>query len=255
MIRLFFVSLSLATFLGCAIGNKQDYRKEVPALASKGSQSVAVGVQDLRPEVLSKSVDEDYVGMQRGGFGNPFRVHTRSGRPLADEMAAQITKGLKAHRVKAETVHLAPTLSRDQVVAMLKGTRTDKSLLLTLRDWESDTYGGTEIRYDAEMQALGKGGNVLASKSIKGTDQLGSSFWNPQGVAQEQAPLTFKKRVEEMFAGDIAKAISQAGNEPVSKEGVGSDKYSKLATLKKLLDDGAVTQAEFEAEKKKLLSE
>ena len=74
-------------------------------------------------------------------------------------------------------------------------------------------------------------------------------------MAQEQAPLTFKKKMEEMFAGDIAKAIAQAGNEPVSKEGVGSDKYSKLATLKKLLDDGAVTQEEFEAEKKKLLSE
>lgn len=34
----------------------------------------------------------------------------------------------------------------------------------------------------------------------------------------------------------------------------GGDKYAKLATLKQLLDNGAITQAEFEGEKRKLLS-
>jgi hypothetical protein len=254
MLKLLMIVLALTNLAGCAIGNKQDYRNAVPTLTTVGHQRVAVGVQDLRPEVVSKSVDEDYLGMQRGGFGNPFRVHTRSGQPLADEMATLLTKALKSRGSRADPVHLAPSLNRDQVAAMLKATKADKSLLLTLKDWESDTYVGTELRYDAEMKVLGKSGNVLASKTIKGTDQLGSGFWNPQGVAQEQAPLTFKKKMEELYEGDIAKALSQTGDEPVSKEGSGGDKYAKLASLKKLLDEGALTQAEFEAEKGKILS-
>jgi hypothetical protein len=137
---------------------------------------------------------------------------------------------------------------------LLRSGNPDKLLLLTLKDWESDTYVGTELRYDAEMQALGRGGNLLASKTIKGTDQLGSGFWNPQGVAQEKAPLTFKKKMEELYEGDIAKALSQIGDERVTKEEAGGDKYAKLASLKKLLDDGTLTQAEFEAEKGKILS-
>ena len=254
MLRLLMVVLALTHFAGCAIGNKQDYRKAVPTLTTVGHQRVAVGVQDLRPEVVSKSVDEDYLGMQRGGFGNPFRVHTRSGQPLADEMATLLTKALRSRGSRADPVHLAPSLNKDQVAAMLKATKADKSLLLTLKDWESDTYVGTELRYDAEMKVLGKTGNVLASKTIKGTDQLGSGFWNPQGVAQEQAPLTFKKKMEELYEGDIAKALSQIGDERVTKEEAGGDKYAKLASLKKLLDEGALTQAEFDSEKRKLLN-
>lgn len=193
--------------------------------------------------------------MQRGGYGNPFRVHTRSKRPLADEMGTLIASALRSHGAPAQPVRLAPSLSKDQVIALLRAGKPDKLLLLTLKDWESDTYVGTELRYDAEMQALGRGGNLLASKTIKGTDQLGSGFWNPQGVAQEQAPLTFKKKMEELYEGDIAKALSQAGDKPIVKEGASEDKYAQLERLKKLLDDGALTQAEFDSEKKKLLNE
>ncbi len=255
MFRLVMVVLALTHLAGCAINNKQDYRKAVPTLTTVGHQRVAVGVQDLRPEVVNGNVDEDYVGMQRGGYGNPFRVHTRSKRPLADEMGTWIVSALRNHGAKAQPVRLAPSLNKDQVIALLRSGKPDKLLLLTLKDWESDTYVGTELRYDAEMQALGRSGNVLASKTIKGTDQLGSGFWNPQGVAQEQAPLTFKKKMEELYEGDIAKALSQAGDKPIAKEGAGEDKYAKLEKLKKLLDDGALTQAEFDSEKRKVLSE
>ncbi|EGG98355.1 hypothetical protein imdm_115 [gamma proteobacterium IMCC2047] len=34
-----------------------------------------------------------------------------------------------------------------------------------------------------------------------------------------------------------------------------SDKYDRLKKIKNLLDDGALTQAEFESEKKKILAE
>lgn len=218
------------------------------------SGKVAVGVQDQRPAVLDKSANENYVGMVRGGFGNPFHASTKSKRPLADEMAVPLTEALKKRGANAYSVRLAPSLTRDQVVSLLRNGKPDKLLLLTLKDWETDTYYGSELRYDAEMKVLGKSGDVLASKTIKGTDQLGSGFWNPQGVAQEQAPLTFKKKMEELYDGDIAKALSQAGDEPVTKEEAGGDKYAKLASLKKLLDQGALTQTEFEAEKGKILS-
>lgn len=42
--------------------------------------------------------------------------------------------------------------------------------------------------------------------------------------------------------------------EVVAQQSPVTDKYTKLAELKRLLDDGALTQAEFEKEKNKLLS-
>lgn len=41
---------------------------------------------------------------------------------------------------------------------------------------------------------------------------------------------------------------------PMAREMAPDDKYQKLAALKKLLDDGTLTQAEFESEKRKLLA-
>jgi hypothetical protein len=45
-----------------------------------------------------------------------------------------------------------------------------------------------------------------------------------------------------------------ASKEAVAQQPTTEDKYAKLAALKKLLDDGTLTKAEFESEKSKLLS-
>jgi hypothetical protein len=48
---------------------------------------------------------------------------------------------------------------------------------------------------------------------------------------------------------------TQDGNKDSSSQNVENDKYDKLRKLKKLLDDGIITQEEYEREKKKILEE
>lgn len=210
MVRNIVVLVLVASFLaGCAFGRKQDYRRAQLTLPYSGKERLAVGVQDRRPYVLDQKTEEDYVGMQRGGYGNPFDVTTASKKPLADEMANLIADALRKSGAKAVSVRLAPSLNQTQVISALKAANSDKSLVLTLHDWESDTYAGTELRYDVEMRVLNRDGTVLASKKASGTDQLGAGFWDPQGVAQEGTPLVFKKQIEQLYNGDIAKALGR----------------------------------------------
>ena len=247
--------LVLPLFAGCAIGRKQDYRTANPSLPISTQQKIAVAVQDRRPDVLTKDVDEDYVGMQRGGYGNPFDVVTLSKQPLATEMAKEITDSFNQAGIKAETIGLSPDLSRDAVIAKLKSSHAEKALLVTLREWQSDTYAGTEVQYDVDMEALGKDGKTLAMKTSKGVEQLGRAFWDPQGVAQEKAPVFFRTKMEELYAGDIQKALNTVGETkptPTMSDG-GSDVISQIEKLKNLLDHGAITPEEFAAKKKQIL--
>lgn len=65
------------------MGNKHQYIGSDPELLVTTTYATAVAVQDRRPYVLDGDKDADFVGIQRGGFGNPFDVITTSGRPLA----------------------------------------------------------------------------------------------------------------------------------------------------------------------------
>jgi len=259
MKKLILIALMLPFFAGCAIGRKQDYRTANPTLTSTSKQKIAVAVQDRRPDVLTKDVDEDYVGMQRGGYGNPFDVRTLSKQPLALEMAKEITDSFTHAGIKAEAVALSPDLPREAVLSKLKSSKADKSLLVTLREWQSDTYSGTEVQYDVDMEALGKDGKDLAMKTSKGVEQLGWGFWDPQGVAQEKSPIFFKTKMEELYAGDVQKALNSESdtkpNAPDNQLVTGSkdDAINQIEKLKNLLDHGAITQEEFTAKKKQIL--
>jgi hypothetical protein len=195
----------------CAVGRKQDYLQAQPSLSYASQSALAVGVQDHRPYVLNGDKEPDFVGLQRGGYGNPFDVRTESEAPLADEMGKVLVKSLTDKGASVMPVKLAPKLSRSEVLRTLQSFKTEKALLLTLYDWESDTAARTEIKYDAEMEALDKNGVVLAKKRIKGLDQLGGSFfaWDPQAHAQESVIKAFQQKLEELYSGDVAAALNK----------------------------------------------
>lgn len=54
---------------GCAVGQKIDYSQQyssIPTIA-KGT-TLSLGVQDLRPYVISGKKEPNFVGVQRGGY-------------------------------------------------------------------------------------------------------------------------------------------------------------------------------------------
>ena len=68
---------------GCAM---LDYRQAAPDLHISTKERLSIGVQDHRPYVLNHDKEENFIGIQRGGFGIPVSLPTASGHPLAEDM-------------------------------------------------------------------------------------------------------------------------------------------------------------------------
>ena len=91
-------------------------------------------------------------------------------------MAKVLSNALARSGAMVIPVRLSPSLSGADVIRALQTTNADKFLLLSLYEWKSDTYSGTEIIYEVEMEAIDKQGKVLARKKAQGIDQLGAAF-------------------------------------------------------------------------------
>ena len=72
---------------GCAVGNKYKIEDSKIQFTSTGSSTVSVGALDQRPYVIEKTSPVTYIGMVRGGFGNPFNATTNNGLPFSDNIS------------------------------------------------------------------------------------------------------------------------------------------------------------------------
>lgn len=194
---------------GCAISQKQDFTQVKASLSVTSKGMLAVGVQDQRPYILDHEKGEDYVGTLRGGFGNPWNMGTESHLPLAEDMSTVLVNALTSTHVKTLPLKLSPSLSKTQVIQAFKDSNADKLLLLSLYHWKSDTMMDTALQYDIEMSVINRQGKTLATQKAQGTDRFGKDIWNPVGHVQKAVPAAFQQKIETLFSGDIAKALSQ----------------------------------------------
>jgi hypothetical protein len=165
---------------GCAIGNTFDYRGAVPELTATTGKNVVVVAVDQRPYVLAGDNTPQWVGMFRGGFGNPFGAHTASGAPLADDVAVALVAGLRAKGVNAVVASSQTTASASQ-----------RKLSVTIKDWRSDTMVNTLIRYDLRADVMDATGTVLASNSVK-NERSFSTFNNLPSTTAAEVLVHFK---------------------------------------------------------------
>jgi len=193
---------------GCAVGNKHGYSAVRPELGVQGNRSVAVAAQDARPYVVSGSKAPDFVGLQRGGFGNPFDVTTESGKPLVEDIAATVVLSLERKGFKSTAVKVAPSGTRADVRTLFAQTGSERIALLVFREWKSDTYQNTALHYDVTLYVYDNAGKELAVNRINGRDNLGGSAWNPPEHAKGAIPVAFTRKLEELFASDaVAKSL------------------------------------------------
>ena len=206
-----FLLLMCFTLGGCAFGRTHDYLLSHPTLQYSSKERLAVGVQDLRPYILKHDKEENFVGLQRGGYGNPFDVRTASGLPLAEDMTKVLTSALAQAGDVVTSIKISPTMGRAEIIRLFQTNSADKAILLSLYEWKADTAARTRAIYNIEMEALDSKGDVLARKRVRGTDNLGGSFWSldPQSNAQTAVLVAFQKKLEELFEGDIAAALNE----------------------------------------------
>ncbi len=185
---------------GCAVGVKHQYHDINPETTLHIHGNIAVGVHDRRPYVVTGDKAETFVGLTRGGYGNPFDVNTESGSPLAKDFRAAIVSLLKRSGATVTEVEFKPSASGVDVRQFLTQTGADKSVLLTLREWKSDTYMSTALHYDIELIVFGSKNDVLGNKTLVGKDDLGGSLVNPPAHARSAVPAAFRKKLEELFS-------------------------------------------------------
>ena len=189
--------LSLVAILGgCAFGRTYSYSDTPLGLQGVSSAgSVAVGVQDARPYVISGNKSESFVGLMRGGFGNPFDVNTQSGGPLAVEIRDAIVRALKARGISAEPVSVPVSDSASGAKRRLEDTKARRLALITLKEWKSDTMMGTDLHYDVTLTVFGENGRQLATNTIHGMDNLGNLGLSPnEGISRASA-----RRLDSLF--------------------------------------------------------
>lgn len=146
---------------GCAVGQKYNYNTSAYPLPLSGTGPLQVAVVDERPYVTDGDKDPNFVGLQRGGFGNPFNVTTASGRPLAEDVAASLGLSLKAKGFDVEVV-----ANPDQAT----GKRV---IVLHMLEWKTDIYSQITLSYDLVLQVRNEEGEVVATKQVSGEEPIG----------------------------------------------------------------------------------
>lgn len=191
----------------CAIGVKHDYRSQKVDLAVISNEKVAVATYDRRPYIVSGNKSPTFVGLSRGGFGNPFDVTTVSGNPLAADISETISSGMRAKDIKVIVIPTKHSEKYGAIVAALRSSGSGRSVLVTLNEWKADTYSRTKLLHDVTVDIFGVGGNILVKKQFKGAENLGSAFNSP-AHSKKVVPESFKRQIEIIFADpDILAAL------------------------------------------------
>jgi len=193
---------------GCAVGNRYTYDTTVADTGVHGSETVAVAAHDERPYVVSGEETPQFVGVQRGGFGNTFDVTTGSNQALSADMTASLAASLRQGGFKVQAVAVAYTDSAEQVREALVASGAERSVLLTVREWKSDSMMRIGLDYDLRLSVLGKNGTVLAESQVHGTKEvLGAAPIIPSDAGPMVANA-FKVKLEQLFADpSVARAL------------------------------------------------
>lgn len=189
-VRLLALMMILATG-GCAAGNTYDYRNALAGIPLTGTTAINVEVIDQRPYILDGEKEPTFVGLQRGGYGNPFNVNTTSGEPLAVDMESALESILQ---------------TRGFQIVQADDEAKQRTLRIVLTEWKSDVMLRMRVIYNVIARVLDASGELLAEHSIQGEEVMGGGM---QSANSANAARTFEAKMSELLRHEaIAKAIN-----------------------------------------------
>lgn len=188
----------LTVFLvGCAVGNTYDYRRAKLNLVVQGSSIIGLAVIDQRPYILSGEKDPNFVGLIRGGFGNPFTVKTRSGYSLASEMYEAMAFELEDNGFTVVKLNGKKNGS-ESTVQIVRDSAAERSIVLTVREWRTDGYFDLKLSHDLSLKVMDEYANVLAESQTSGINEVIGGV-GLEAASSISAANAFSSKIEAMI--------------------------------------------------------
>lgn len=198
----------LTTFLvGCAVGNTYNYSRADIDLAVQGHSELGLAVIDQRPYILSGDKEPNFVGLQRGGFGNPFNVKTESGRPLAVEIAEAMKSELEENGFKVFDLRISDSGSSVIATAVRQAAKT-RNVILIVNEWKTDAMMNFGLSYDLSLKVMDDSANLLAEANTSGSKEKlgGAGFESANSIAAANA---FSSKIGQLFNdADVMSALN-----------------------------------------------
>jgi hypothetical protein len=189
-----------AALAGCAAGDKHAYTGATPDLAVSGSRVAVVAVRDARPYVMSGYRPPDFVGLSRGGFGNPYDVLTESGNPLATDFGTTIAAALRAKGFKATVLRGDVPDSPAGIAAVMKQAGAERMVVVILVEWMSDMYLSGALIYDLSLRVYGSAGNEMGATRLSGREYLGPEAVSSPDRARAAVPVVYRQILGRLFS-------------------------------------------------------
>ncbi|MEX0828257.1 MAG: hypothetical protein WD005_04820 [Haliea sp.] len=181
---------------GCAIGNQYDYGNREISLPIEGGGEIGLAVIDSRDYVVSGSKPENFIGIQRGGFGNPFNVTTSSGNSLAADFSNSLKNALGKGGFEVKEIYLSSPDS-SLIAEVLQKDGSGKNLVLKVKEWKTDAMARLRLIFDLELSIYDGQGEILASVRDKGDEVIsGAGF---EGGNSSNAGNAFEIKIGRLF--------------------------------------------------------
>jgi hypothetical protein len=190
---------------GCASWNKYDLRN-VTITAPSGLPSVAVACVDQRETLRQGEIGPELIGVTRDGYGIPYRVKTATKSPVAKEIAEVVVRGFGSNRKLAPPMSYADTTTAK---AALRGTGTDRQILVLIDRYNSDTLIRTELDYSITVHVYDTQGRLLASASRTKIADLGGNFFLPALHARKSVLQTTGDVLNELLSAPEIRSTLQ----------------------------------------------
>jgi len=192
-----FSSLAIVLFVtGCAVGNQYDYQSAQVSLPLVGNGDVGLGVIDNRSYVLNGDKAPNFIGLQRGGFNNPFDVTTASGKPLTEDMLDALTDALTNSGFGVKKLNISSS-SPVVVASVVMKEGQEKNITLTVTDWKTDVFMKMTLHFDLLLQVFTKEGSVIASNQLRGKELIGGGAFESQN--SRAAASAFETKIGRLF--------------------------------------------------------
>jgi len=171
-----------------------------------GDAAVGLSVKDSRPYILSNDKNPNFVGLQRGGFANPFNVTTTSGEPMVDDFEKSIAQGLTN---KGFAVTRLDLLENDPETITLSAQKNElkRVIVLNVLEWKSDVMMQITLHHNLVLSVYDEAGSLIAQSQSSDTSGIGDAKFqsgNAKTVLQ-----SFEHIIGKLFRDPMVKQALQ----------------------------------------------